>query len=32
MDEDSPIWCQGRTDDVIKSSGWIGPAEIESAP
>jgi acetyl-CoA synthetase len=31
MDEDGYIWYQGRTDDVIKSSGYrIGPAEIES--
>ena len=32
MDEDGYIWYQGRSDDVIKSSGYrIGPAEIESA-
>jgi acetyl-CoA synthetase len=31
MDEDGYVWYQGRTDDVIKSSGYrIGPAEIES--
>ncbi len=31
MDEDGYLWYQGRTDDVIKSSGYrIGPAEIES--
>ncbi len=31
MDEDGTIWYQGRSDDVIKSSGYrIGPAEIES--
>ncbi len=31
MDEDGYIWYQGRSDDVIKSSGYrIGPAEIES--
>ena len=31
MDVDGYIWYQGRTDDVIKSSGYrIGPAEIES--
>jgi acetyl-CoA synthetase len=30
MDEDGYIWYQGRSDDVIKSSGYrIGPAEIE---
>ncbi|MGH8676647.1 MAG: AMP-binding protein [Burkholderiales bacterium] len=31
MDEDGTVWYQGRSDDVIKSSGYrIGPAEIES--
>ena len=31
MDEDGYIWYQGRSDDVIKSSGYrIGPAEIEN--
>jgi acetyl-CoA synthetase len=31
MDDDGYIWYQGRSDDVIKSSGYrIGPAEIES--
>lgn len=31
MDEDGYIWYVGRTDDVIKSSGYrIGPFEIES--
>jgi acetyl-CoA synthetase len=31
MDEDGYFWYQGRSDDVIKSSGYrIGPAEIES--
>ena len=31
MDDDGYVWYQGRTDDVIKSSGYrIGPAEIES--
>jgi acetyl-CoA synthetase len=31
MDEDGLLWYQGRTDDVIKSSGYrIGPAEIEN--
>jgi acetyl-CoA synthetase len=31
MDEDGYLWYQGRTDDVIKSSGYrIGPAEIEN--
>ncbi len=31
MDEDGYLWYQGRTDDVIKASGYrIGPAEIES--
>ena len=31
MDEDGYLWYQGRSDDVIKSSGYrIGPAEIES--
>src|SRR5262245_60961470 len=31
MDEDGYMWYQGRSDDVIKSSGYrIGPAEIES--
>ena len=30
-DEDGYLWYQGRSDDVIKSSGYrIGPAEIES--
>lgn len=30
FDEDGYLWFQGRTDDVIKSSGYrIGPAEIE---
>jgi acetyl-CoA synthetase len=31
MDADGYLWYQGRSDDVIKSSGYrIGPAEIES--
>lgn len=31
MDEDGTLWYQGRSDDIIKSSGYrIGPAEIES--
>jgi acetyl-CoA synthetase len=31
MDEDGYLWYQGRSDDVIKASGYrIGPAEIES--
>ncbi|OFZ83691.1 MAG: AMP-binding protein [Betaproteobacteria bacterium RBG_16_66_20] len=31
MDADGYIWYQGRSDDVIKASGYrIGPAEIES--
>jgi acetyl-CoA synthetase len=31
MDEDGFLWYVGRTDDVIKSSGYrIGPFEIES--
>ena len=31
MDGDGYLWYQGRSDDVIKSSGYrIGPAEIES--
>lgn len=31
-DEDGYLWFQGRTDDVIKSSGYrIGPFEVESA-
>ena len=31
MDEDGYLWYQGRSDDVIKSSGYrIGPAEIET--
>ncbi len=30
-DEDGYFWYVGRTDDVIKSSGYrIGPFEIES--
>jgi acetyl-CoA synthetase len=30
-DEDGYIWYEGRTDDVIKSSGYrIGPFEVES--
>ena len=30
-DDDGYLWYQGRSDDVIKSSGYrIGPAEIES--
>ncbi|MGZ7116211.1 MAG: AMP-binding protein [Methanobacterium sp.] len=32
MDEDNYIWFVGRTDDMIKSSGYrIGPFEVESA-
>ena len=31
-DEDGYYWFEGRTDDVIKSSGYrIGPFEVESA-
>lgn len=31
-DEEGYIWYEGRTDDVIKSSGYrIGPFEVESA-
>lgn len=31
MDEDGYLWYVGRTDDIIKSSGYrIGPFEIES--
>ena len=31
VDADGYLWYQGRSDDVIKSSGYrIGPAEIES--
>ena len=31
-DEDGYIWFDGRTDDIIKSSGYrIGPFEVESA-
>ena len=31
MDEDGFVWYVGRTDDIIKSSGYrIGPFEIES--
>lgn len=31
MDEDGYIWYQGRSDDIIKSSGYrIGPSEIEN--
>lgn len=31
-DEDGYLWFMGRTDDVIKSSGYrIGPFEVESA-
>lgn len=31
MDGDGYLWYQGRSDDVIKSSGYrIGPAEIEN--
>jgi len=31
MDDDGYLWYQGRSDDIIKSSGYrIGPAEIES--
>lgn len=32
MDEDGYYWYKGRTDDVIKSSGYrIGPEEVEHA-
>jgi len=32
MDEDGYMWFVGRTDDIIKSSGYrIGPFEVESA-
>lgn len=32
MDEDGYIWFVGRSDDIIKSSGYrIGPFEVESA-
>ncbi|KZX13481.1 AMP-binding protein [Methanobrevibacter filiformis] len=32
MDEDGYLWFIGRTDDIIKSSGYrIGPFEVESA-
>lgn len=32
MDEDGYFWFIGRTDDIIKSSGYrIGPFEVESA-
>ncbi len=32
MDEDGYLWFLGRTDDIIKSSGYrIGPFEVESA-
>ncbi len=32
MDEDGYLWFLGRTDDLIKSSGYrIGPFEVESA-
>lgn len=32
MDEDGFFWYVGRTDDIIKSSGYrIGPFEVESA-
>ncbi len=32
MDEDDYLWFVGRTDDMIKSSGYrIGPFEVESA-
>ena len=32
MDEDGYFWFLGRTDDLIKSSGYrIGPFEVESA-
>ncbi|MCC7557412.1 MAG: AMP-binding protein [Methanobacteriaceae archaeon] len=32
MDEDGYLWFVGRTDDIIKSSGYrIGPFEVESA-
>lgn len=31
-DEDGYYWFVGRTDDIIKSSGYrIGPFEVESA-
>ncbi|MGL4230623.1 MAG: acyl-CoA synthetase [Casimicrobium sp.] len=31
IDEDGYLWYEGRSDDVIKSSGYrIGPAEVES--
>jgi acetyl-CoA synthetase len=31
MDEDGYLWFVGRTDDIIKSSGYrIGPFEVES--
>ena len=31
-DEDGYCWFVGRTDDIIKSSGYrIGPFEVESA-
>lgn len=32
MDEDGYMWFMGRTDDLLKSSGYrIGPFEVESA-
>ncbi|GHT05761.1 hypothetical protein AGMMS49573_03260 [Endomicrobiia bacterium] len=32
MDEDGYLWLVGRSDDVVKSSGYrIGPFEVESA-
>jgi acetyl-CoA synthetase len=32
MDEDGFLWFVGRTDDMIKSSGYrVGPFEVESA-
>ncbi len=32
MDEDGYLWFVGRTDDVIKTSGYrVGPFEVESA-
>lgn len=32
MDEDGYFWFVGRTDDIIKSSGYrVGPFEVESA-
>ncbi|HOT06928.1 MAG: Acetyl-coenzyme A synthetase [Methanosaeta sp. PtaB.Bin039] len=32
MDEDGYLWFVGRTDDMIKSSGYrVGPFEVESA-